>query len=256
MNDFKHIKLEISNRIARLTLARPPLNILNIEMMKEINSALETVIASWDVNVLGIFAEGKAFSAGVDVGEHMGDTAREMIEVFHGMFRRLVRLKKPTLAVVNGAALGGGCELALFCDLVIASEKAKFGQPEIQVGVFAPIAALVLPYLSGFKKALEVQLLGETFSASEAAAAGLVNKVVPVEQLEQQAQLWLDKLAALSGPVVHYTRKATLLGFEKLFEQLLTEIENIYLNELMKTHDAEEGLKAFLEKRKPNWQHR
>ena len=158
---FQHIRFEKSDGVARLVLNKPPLNVLNIAMMREINAALESLNEDATVKVL-VFeaAEGsKAFSAGVDVSEHTAEMVEEMIVVFHRIFRLLNALEVPTVAVVGGAALGGGCELVLFCDMVIASEKASFGQPEIQVGVFAPVAAVAWPGIIGSKKALELLLL-------------------------------------------------------------------------------------------------
>ncbi len=205
------------------------------------------------IKLLLFKANGKAFSAGVDVGEHLGDQVTEMIEVFHGIFRRLDALPVLSIASVQGAALGGGCELALYCDLVVASEKAKFGQPEIQVGVFPPIAALILPRIAGRKKALELILSGETIGAQEALSLGLINKVVPPEALEEEFQKFCGKFIPLSGLVLSLTKKAFNAGLMDPSAQGLKEIEKIYLQELMKTKDAEEGLRAFLEKRKPVW---
>ena len=156
---YQFIQLELKDGLATITLNRAPLNVLNIAMMKEINAALDA-LQGQPVKLLLFQAAGKAFSAGVDVGEHLGEQVVEMIEVFHGIFRRMDQLPALSIASVQGAALGGGCELALYCDLVIASEKAKFGQPEIQVGVFPPIAALILPRQIGRKKALELVLSG------------------------------------------------------------------------------------------------
>lgn len=249
---YQHIKLEVGPELATLTLCREPLNVLNIAMMKEMNQALDS-LAGRPLKALLIKAEGKAFSAGVDVGEHLGDQVREMIEVFHGIFRRLDALGLITVASVQGAALGGGCELAAYCDLVVASEKAKLGQPEILVGVFPPIAALSFPRQMGYKKALELIVTGEVIGAREALALGLVNQVVPPEDLEQATQALLGKLTALSGLVLRLTKKALVGGLMDDKKRGLGYIEQVYLDELMQTHDAEEGLRAFLDKRKPVW---
>lgn len=249
---YQHIQSEVKEGTAVITLNREPLNVLNIAMMKEINQALDSLKAA-KVKLLLFKANGKAFSAGVDVGEHLGDQVTEMIEVFHGIFRRLDALPVLSIASVQGAALGGGCELALYCDLVVASEKAKFGQPEIQVGVFPPIAALILPRIAGRKKALELILSGETIGAQEALSLGLINKVVPPEALEEEFQKFCGKFIPLSGLVLSLTKKAFNAGLMDPSAQGLKEIEKIYLQELMKTKDAEEGLRAFLEKRKPVW---
>ena len=185
--------------------------------------------------------------------EHTADKVGEMIEVFHGMFRRLDRLDTPTLAIVQGAALGGGCEVALFCDMVLASDKAKFGQPEIKVGVLPPIAAVMLPRLVPNKKALELLLIGDTIDAAEAHRLGLVNQVVPVDQLPAAAGEMIGKFTSLSGVVLRMTRRAARLGGQGAFGEALNQVESLYLSELIKTHDANEGLNAFLEKRLPVW---
>jgi len=249
----KHIQTELKDGVATLTLNRAPLNVLNIEMMEEINTYFEELMKEKALKLLVIQAAGKAFSAGVDVGEHLGDLVYKMIEVFHKMFRSMDRLKVPSIAVVNGSALGGGCELALYCDMVIATERAKFGQPEIQVGVFPPIAALAFPRMIGRKKAMELVLSGETISAQEAYAFGLVNKVVPEASLSQEVNAFIEKFKKLSGIVLKLTKEAMLAGLNDDVEKGLQAIEKIYLGRLMKSHDAIEGLKAFLEKRKPTW---
>lgn len=249
---YEHIKLKVENGLATLTLCREPLNVLNIAMMKEMNHALDS-LAGQPLKALLINAEGKAFSAGVDVGEHLGDQVVEMIEVFHGIFRRMDALGVVTVASVQGVALGGGCEVAAYCDLVVASEKAKLGQPEIMVGVFPPIAALTFPRQIGYKKALELIVTGDTIGAAEAKELGLVNQVVPPEELQAATDKLIGKLLGLSGLVLKLTKKAFVGGLMDDTDQGLSVIENVYLDELMKTHDAEEGLKAFLEKRKPVW---
>jgi len=154
---------------------------------------------------------------------------------------------------VNGSALGGGCELALYCDMVIATEKAKFGQPEIQVGVFPPIAALVFPRIIGRKKAMELILSGDVIGAQEALALGMVNKIVPEASLLEEVNGFIEKFKKLSGIVLKLTKEAALTGLNDDMDQGLQAIEKIYLDRLMKTHDAIEGLKAFLDKRKPTW---
>jgi cyclohexa-1,5-dienecarbonyl-CoA hydratase len=250
---FKHIQTELKEGVATLTLNRPPLNVLNIEMMEEVNTYFESLLKEKALKLLVIQAAGKAFSAGVDVGEHLGDLVYKMIEVFHRMFRLMDALKVPSVAVVNGSALGGGCELAVYCDMVMATEKAKFGQPEIQVGVFPPIAALVFPRMMGRKKALELILSGDVISAQEALVLGMINKIVPEASLVEEVSRFVEKFKKLSGTVLKLTKEATLAGLNDDAEKGLKVIEKIYLDRLMKTHDAIEGLKAFIDKRKPTW---
>jgi len=249
----KHIQADFKEGVATLTLNRAPLNWLNIEMMEEINAFFEGLLKEKSLKLLVIQAAGKAFSVGVEVADHMGDLAPKMIGVFHRMFRLMDALKVPSLAVVNGSALGGGCELALYCDMVIATEKSKFGQPEIQVGVFPPIAALVFPRIIGRKKAMELILTGDTISAQEASVLGLINKVVSEASLGQEVNAFVEKFTKLSGLVLKLTKEATLAGLNDDMNEGLKVIEKIYLNQLMKTQDAMEGLKAFLEKRNPTW---
>lgn len=249
----QHIETEFKDGLATITLNRPPLNVLNIAMMEEINDALQGWQGEKDLKVILFNAKGKAFSAGVDVGEHMGDLVYKMIEVFHRMFRLVDKLGTLTVASAYGSCLGGGCELAIYCDLVVAAESAKFGQPEIQVGVFPPIAAQLMPRIMGRKAAMDLILSGRIISAQEALQMGLVNRVVKEAELEKETSDLLKPYLRLSAEVLRITKKAVVAGLRDDLEPSLKVIEDIYLNQLMKTHDADEGLKAFLEKRKPVW---
>jgi cyclohexa-1,5-dienecarbonyl-CoA hydratase len=254
--DFESVVFEREEGVAKIILNRPPLNIMNIAMMKEINAILESLQGDAESKVLIITGRGKAFSAGVDVAEHTADKVEEMISEFNRIFHLLGKLPIPSLAVVNGMALGGGCELAIACDMVIASEDAKIGQPEIKVGVFPPVAAVLLPRLVGKPRAMELLLTGEHIRAKEAAEIGLINKAVPPDELEDATEDFIKKLNSLSGIVIRLTKKAICQGLDLRFEDALSNAEDIYLNELMKTYDANEGLSAFLEKRKPVWKNR
>ena len=225
--------------------------------MEEMNDALDSLIDNSGVKVLVITGSGeKAFSAGVDVGEHMGDLVQKMIVVFHGIFRLMGTLGIPTVASVYGSCLGGGCELAIFCDLVVASESAKFGQPEIQVGVFPPIAAQIMPRIIGRKAAAELVLSGKIISGEDALKIGLINKVVKEEELVKETEIFIKPYMKLSSEVLRLTKKAMMEGLKDDLEPSLQLIEDIYLNQLMKSHDAHEGLNAFMEKRKPEWKNR
>ncbi len=250
---YEHIEVKNENGLGTITLNRPPVNVLNIAMMEEINNALDVWQKDKDLRVVLFNAKGKCFSAGVDVGEHMGDLASKMIEAFHGMFRRMDKLGALTMASVFGSCLGGGCELAVFCDLVITTESAKFGQPEIQVGVFPPIAAQIMPRIIGRKAAAELIFSGKIISGEESAKIGLANKSVKDDELKQETEAFVKPYMKLSAEVIRSTKKAMMAGLRDDLEPSLKIIEDIYLNELMKTHDAQEGLHAFLEKRKPAW---
>lgn len=247
------IEVAFKDGLGTITLNKPPLNVLNMAMMEEMTGALKSWEGKKDLKVILFNAKGKCFSAGVDVGEHMGGLAPKMIETFHDIFRLLDRLGTLTVASVYGSALGGGCELAIFSDLVVAAESAKFGQPEIQVGVFPPLAAQIMPRIIGRKAAMELILSGRIISAREALQMGLVNRVVKEEDLEKETDGFLKPYLKLSAAVLRLTKKAVVAGLKDDFEPSLRAIEDVYLNELMKTHDAEEGLKAFMEKRKPIW---
>jgi cyclohexa-1,5-dienecarbonyl-CoA hydratase len=250
---YEHLETSFEEGLGTITLNRPPVNILNIAMMEEINHCLESWQGQKDLKVVLFNAKGKCFSAGVDVGEHMGDLAPKMIGTFHKMFRLMDSLSVMTVASVFSSCLGGGCELAVFCDLAIAAENSKIGQPEIQVGVFPPIAAYIMPRIMGRKDALELILSGRIISAAEAKQMGLINKVVQDQELEAETTLFLKPYLKLSAEVLRKTKKAITAGLRDDLEPALSAIEEIYLNELMKTADAQEGLRAFLEKRKPAW---
>ena len=250
---MKHIDVHTERGLGTITLKRPPVNVLNIEMMDEINETLREWVEKNDLKVVLFNAEGKCFSAGVDVAEHMGDLAPKMIQSFHGMFRLMDRLGAVTVASVYGSCLGGGCELAIFCDLVIADDTAKFGQPEIQVGVLPPIAAQIMPRIIGRKAAMDLILSGRIISAQEALGMGLINKTVAKGDLSQETDNFVRPYLPLSAEVIRITKKTIKAGLMDDFEPSLKAIEDIYLNELMKTTDAQEGLKAFLEKRSPEW---
>lgn len=255
MSNEIHVKLEIAEGLAMITLDRPPLNVLNIPMMTELNSLLENVLTRNDTAALLIRGSGKAFSAGVDVADHTADRVGEMIRLFHGIFRKLALTDTLTIAAVQGAALGGGCELACFCDIVLASERAKFGQPEVQVGVFPPVAACVLPPQVGIKKAIELNALGATIDGKEAHRIGLVNQVFPAEEFDKKVGEYLEGIKRLSRPVVRLAKRATSLVVRKQILEQLDAAEAIYLDELMKLQDAHEGIAAFMEKRPPKWKH-
>ncbi|MEK7249945.1 MAG: enoyl-CoA hydratase/isomerase family protein, partial [Bacteroidota bacterium] len=196
MNEYQFLKVVDAGESVSLVLNRPPLNVLNIVMIKEMNAALSAMPSHPSAKVLLIRSEGKAFSAGVDVADHTADKIDEMMREFHRTFDLLNGFKIPTVAVVDGAALGGGCEIAIYCDMVIASERSKFAQPEIKVGVFPPIAAAMFPRLVGRNRALELLMSGETISAAEAERIGLINRVFPVEGFEKFVDEYIAKFTS------------------------------------------------------------
>ena len=256
--EFQDIKFKIEDRVARITFARPPVNILNIAMMREINEALNDCALAPELVAIVFDAapDCRAFSAGVAIEEHAEDTIFQMLDSFHAIFRALEQIARPTIAVLDGPALGGGCELVAVCDIAVASNRARFGQPEIKVGVFPPVAAVLLPRVIGDKRARELILTGEMIDAAEALRLGLVNYVVPSAMLEGKTLELLSKFRELSAATLEHAKKAIDLGQGRSLDTALKEVENVYLHELMKSKDAKEGIKAFMEKRKPVWRNR
>lgn len=253
---YQSIRVERREGAAWITLAKPPLNVLDIALLKELCGALEEVAADPGVKVVVLAGEGRAFSAGADIKDHLPESYQEMVALFHRATQLLLEMPPPTLVLAQGHVLGGGCELVLACDMAIAAEGARFGQPEIKAGVFPPIAALLLPRVVGRRKALELLLTGDAVDAQEALRLGLVNRVVPADKLEEAGQEIAGKLTALSGAVVRITKRAHYRSLEEEPLATLTALEEIYSRELMATEDAKEGLRAFLEKRTPVWRER
>ena len=249
MSKYKHITVEQVEKTTYITLHRGDLNILNIEMMEEINSALEFLEGGRHLRALVFKATGKAFSAGVDVAEHTAEMVEKMIHTFHKIFRLLDQIECPTVALVHGAALGGGCELACFCDMVLASDRAKFGQPEIKVGVFPPVAAAAFPAYGYLKSIYELLFLGELITAEQAKEIELVNQVYPRDDFDNLCTDFLKRLTSNSAAILRLTKKSIKAGIGKPFPEALDIAEKTYLEEMMSTKDAHEGLAAFLEKR-------
>ncbi len=247
------VRLESDGTLRRLVLDRPPLNVLDIATLKELGATVRRVATDPGAGVLLVTGEGKAFSAGVDVADHTEARVHAMMRVFHDALTALLELEIPTVAALNGAALGGGLEVALACDVVLARAGAKLGQPEIQLGVFPPFAAAVLPRLVGPARAMDLCLTGRTVSAEEAHAFGLVQHVFDAEGFRDAAEDYARRMAGLSAPVLRLTKRAVRAGVQGPLPAALAEAERIYLEELMELQDAREGLAAFMEKRPPVW---
>jgi cyclohexa-1,5-dienecarbonyl-CoA hydratase len=247
---------QIQDRVARITLNRPPLNILDIPMIGELHELLARMQSASDAHVLVIAHLGKAFSAGVSIQDHAPAKVGEMLEKFHDMIGLLHSLDIPSIGLVDGMALGGGCELAMACDMVLASDRSVFGQPEIKVGVFPPVAAALFPSRVGRNRALELLLTGESIDAAEAHRIGLINKVFPAATFGEMTGEFIHKLTSLSGSTLRLAKRAVNRAAGKTLPEGIADVEQLYLGELMGTEDATEGLNAFLEKRKPIWKNR
>jgi len=246
------VHFERDDHSYRITLDDPPLHILDIAMLEELRDAISKI--KDDRHCMIIASTGdRAFSAGASVQDHMGDRVATMLARFHDCFRMLARLDIVTIALVQGAALGGGCELALACDFVLAGERARFGQPEINLGVFPPVAAYQLSRQLSPRKGLELLLGGEPIDATTAERMQLVNAVFADGELNARCQAWLQRIYKQSASSLRLAKKAFRLARSSDFDERLAAVERLYLEELMKTADANEGLNAFIEKRKPAW---
>jgi cyclohexa-1,5-dienecarbonyl-CoA hydratase len=249
-----NILVERRGRVTRLLINRPPLNILDIATLRELHAALDSALNDPEVRVVEFSGAGeKAFSAGTEIRDHVPECAPEMLREFHALVRAVIASHYPTVAVVRGHCLGGGMELALACDFILASSSARFGQPEIKVGAFPPVAAILLPKMIPEKRALEMILTGEPVTAEEAFRLGLVNRVASEAALDDEVQKFSGQLLGQSPAILALARRTARLESRRAFEAALRETERIYLEELLHTEDAVEGIHAFLEKRPPKW---
>ena len=245
--------VEIAAPAARITLSHPPLNVIDLPTMDELAAALTQIEARSDLSTIHIRGAGKCFSAGVDVAAHEPRQVAMMLEKFHAVIRALVASRKVAVAEVHGQCLGGGAELAMVCDLVYTADDTIWGFPEIQLGCFPPVAVTALASLIPPRRAAELILTGKRISGGEAHAIGLATASVSRERLSSAVSDTLDRLAGLSAAALAVTKKATYAWDAMHFEKGLARAEKIYLEELMKTDDAKEGIRAFLEKRNPKW---
>ena len=246
-----HVRVEEAGGALLVSLQRAPLNVLDLPTIRSLHAVLEPLPARRDLKVV-VLRSGLdgVFSAGVDVAAHARARAREMLEAVHAVFRLIDALPQATVAAVDGPCLGGGCELAASCDLVLATPRATFGQPEIDLGCFPPVGAVLLPALAG-RAAYEMVLTGAPVGAAEAARIGLVTRVV--EDLDAEVRRVAGLLAGKSRVALASARRALRGG---RLAAALPESERIYLEELLPSEDAEEGVRAFLEKREPRWRDR
>jgi len=247
------VRVAREGRIARVVLDRPPLNVIDLATAGELAAAFESVAAHADLCAVLIEARGRAFSAGVDVRDHLPDRGAAMLHEFHRACLALAAVEAPTIAVVHAAALGGGCELTLMCDLVLAGDSATFGQPEIKLGVFPPLAAVALPRIVPPHIAAELVLTGRGLTAHEAERVGLVNRVVHDNALAAAAEKLAHTLAALSPSSLRLTKQALAMSRRRPTAVEIEESERFYVESLMNTPDAIEGLEAFMAKRAPVW---
>jgi cyclohexa-1,5-dienecarbonyl-CoA hydratase len=257
--DFKFIRWDATGMVAHLTLNRPKQNIMNIEMLREIAAAIDGLSAREDVKMILLDAAPECegfFSMGVGAEGYFAQMVFQMMEAFHDVFRAMIEISKPVLAVVDGVASGAGAELAAFCDLVVATENAQFRQPEIKLGVFPPLGAVVYPRIIGPHRAMELLLTGDPIDAVQAVAMGLVNRVVPQAQLQETVDNLVKRISEQSGPVLKLLKRVVFEGTWHPFDQALKRSQDLYLRDLFELEDSQEGLRALIEKRKPVWKNK
>jgi cyclohexa-1,5-dienecarbonyl-CoA hydratase len=250
------VRYEVREDVAFLTLDAPPVNVLSAAMMGELANGVERAQADRSLKALVLQSAARAFSAGADVGEHRPEEAPEMIATFSRLFAALGAVELPVVMAVDGAALGAGFELVMMADVLLASERATFGQPEIRIGFFAPVGVALLPARIGLARAIEVTTTGRTYTAAEMHAMGLVSRVVPEAGLSAALEQVLGDLRRASPLVMRMNVRLSrqLLGLP--FEEARRAAERVFLGELMATEDVREGIASFFEKRRPLWKNR
>ena len=254
MPSYSYLNYRVSEGLVTIEINRPPHNILDIALMGELRRAVDETSADETAKALLITGAGEKFlSAGVDVMDHTPDKVADMIDTFHGMLKAILACPIPTVAALNGSALGGGCELAICCDMQLAKEGVKIGQPEIKLGVFPPIAAILLPKMMPINNAVELLLGGGVIAADEAKRLGLINHIYPAATFGTDCVAFARQFLSLSRVALVYTKRAIREASGKPFMEALGDIEQLYLKDLMATSDAIEGLNSFMEKRKPVW---
>lgn len=250
------VRYDVQDAIACITLDAPPLNILSAAMMDQLAQAMDRAQEDRALKGVAVTANGTAFSAGADVGEHRPEQAPAMIAGFSRLFRRLGSMELPVVMAVDGAALGAGFELATMADVLLASHRATFGQPEIRLGFFAPVGVTGLAARIGMARAVEVTSTGRIYSAAEMLGMGLVSRMVPAEELAAALASVLGDLRRASPAVMRLNVRLTRQLQGRPFEEARREAERVFLLELMALDDVREGIASFYEKRRPVWTNR
>ena len=255
---YANIEVETHDKVGLIRLNRPQaLNALNSALVEELGAALDQFERDNNIGCMIITGSGKAFAAGADIKEMQAKTyADAYLGDFIGSWDRVSRTRKPIIAAVAGFALGGGCELAMMCDIVIAADNAKFGQPEIKLGVMPGVGGTQrLTRFIGKAKAMDMCLTGRMMDAAEAERSGLVTRVVPADQLIEEALKMANTIASMSRPVVMMTKESVNRAYETTLAEGI-RFERRVFHSMFALEDQKEGMAAFVEKRSPDFQHR
>ena len=253
---YKFIVFDTSTFVARITLNHAPYNVLTVPMMTELAEAIESLNGRGDIKCILLDSSQKMFSAGISLEDSRPERVFQTLDAFTRVFSAISEISKPLIVVINGQAIGAGSELVAFGDMIIATPNARFSQPEVKMGVFPPFAAIMLPQLIGPKKTYELILTGQSMSAEEGMQFGLINKVVSEADLGKTVNEVLGRIGEISAPVLEMTKKVIGSTLGLPFADAMRASHNIYLNQLMDLEDAQEGLRAVLEKRKPVWKNK
>jgi cyclohexa-1,5-dienecarbonyl-CoA hydratase len=256
MTDPKYLNIESKDGVTHLTFNRPKHNVFDIDMMHELNAQLDAVQADSGLKCLVLRGAGPSWCAGVEVGDHKPEAADAMIAVFNGIFERIHRLEVPVIAAVHGACLGGGMEVAIACDIIVAAPKAVFGQPEIKLGFFPPYAAIRLPQIVGPARAVEICTTGKRYTAAEARDMGLVGHLTEENRLEETIAGITADIADCSPLIIRLNKRAVNRHLGLGFSAALGGVSDLFLHTLMKTEDTLEGIASFEERRRPVWKNR
>lgn len=246
-------KATLEGGVAALAINNPPLNILTRAVLASLRASLAEWADDPSLRVLVLSAEGSNFSAGADVVEHLPPTYKVMIPEFVDTIDALASFRQPVVVAVQGRCLGGGLELALAGDVIVAGEGAQFGQPEILLGVMAPAACVLLPRRTSQGRASEILLTGDTITAAQAREAGIVQRVVADDRVQAEALALARRMARHSAVALRETKRSIRVSADLPRVEALREAGRIYVEDLMRTEDALEGLRAFVDKRKPLW---
>jgi cyclohexa-1,5-dienecarbonyl-CoA hydratase len=241
-------------RVARVFLAAPKANILDAEMVTQLDAIFESLEGERELRAIVIEGEGPHFSFGASVEEHLPDPIAGALSRLGALLRRVVAAPAPTIAAIRGQCLGGGLELALACDLIVAEENAQLGAPEIKLGVFPPAASALLPVRIGVANASAMILTGESWTGMRAMQQGLVARITPEGGLRQAVDGYVEEhFASRSASALRHATRVVRRAVVRALNDDLPEIERVYLDGLMGEPDAEEGIRAFLERRPPRW---